>query len=470
MEQYYLAVDFGASGGRHIAAKREGDRLVFQEVYRFPNGPVQKGGRLCWDLEYLEEQLIEGMRRCGERGIVPAAMGIDTWGLDYVLLDREGRRLGPAVSHRDPRTKGIYEEIFADCPREELYQRTGIQMAEFNTLCQLAAQKRDQPELLERAALFLMIPDYLNYRLTGVAAQEYTNAATTQLLRAGGRQWDEELLDRLGIPRGMFLLPSLPGRVLGTLRPEVAKRAGFCCRVILPPTHDTAAAFLALPPEGAGEPAISSGTWSLMGMETEFLYRSREALDGNFTNEGGYGGVNLLLKNSMGLWMIQQIRAELGGKRSYGELCAMAERERIASLADCQSAEFMAPESMSRAVQDFCRRTGQEVPQTAGELLRVVYRSLAASYAATLSGLEALCGRSFKRLTIIGGGSRAEYLNRLTAQAAGIPVVTGPDEATAAGNLAAQMLADGVFTDVREARQCVAASFTARRFEPDKEE
>ena len=207
-----------------------------------------------------------------------------------------------------------------------------------------------------------------------------------------------------------------------------------------------------------------------MGMETEFLYRSREALDGNFTNEGGYGGVNLLLKNSMGLWMIQQIRAELGEKRSYGELCAMAERERIASLADCQSAEFMAPESMSRAVQDFCRRTGQEVPQTAGELLRVVYRSLAASYAATLSGLEALCGRSFKRLTIIGGGSRAEYLNRLTAQAAGILVVTGPDEATAAGNLAAQMLADGVFTDVREARQCVAASFTARCFELDKEE
>lgn len=464
MRQYYLAVDFGASGGRHILFWLEDGRICLDEIYRFENQPVFQNGLMCWDLERLEEQLLTGMKRCREAGRIPAAMGIDTWGLDYVLLDGEGKCLGSAVNHRDPRTKGIYEAIFSRIPEEELYGRTGIQTAEFNTLCQLMAVRREQPELLERARTFLMIPDYLNAFLTGEMAQEYTNATTTQLLRAGEARWDTELMELLGLPPGMFLPPRLPGQRLGSLKQEMAALVGFSCDIFLTPSHDTASAFLALPPGAEKEgPAISSGTWSLMGMEREAPLLTEYGRKRKFTNEGGYGGKNLLLKNSMGLWMIQNIRREAAPRASFAELCQSAEQARISSVVDCQAEEFLAPASMAEAVRQYCKKTGQPVPESPGELACVVYHSLAASYGKILREMETAAGTSFQALYIIGGGSNAEYLNRLTASCTGLPVYAGPAEATAIGNALSQMTADGVFPTMESARECAARSFERKR-------
>lgn len=468
MRQYFLSVDFGASGGRHILFWLENGRINLKEIYRFDNQPVFRDGLMCWDLEALERQLLTGMRRCREAGMIPSAMGIDTWGLDYVLLDEKGERLGAAVNHRDPRTKGIYESVFSLISEGELYERTGIQMAEFNTLCQLAALKREQPKLLERARTLLMIPDYLNYRLTGKMVQEYTNASTTQLLKAGSAEWDWPLIRQLGFSERMFLPVTLPGRNLGPLSGETAAAAGFHCDVILVPSHDTASAFLTLPTDAAGKaPAVSSGTWSLVGMEASRPLLTEYARKQNLTNEGGYGGSNLLLKNSMGLWMIQNIRRENAPALSFAELCREAERAEITSVVDCRDESFLAPPDMTGAVRSFCRKTGQQVPESPGELAQVVYRSLAVSYGEILRELEKAAGMQFEKLHIIGGGSNADYLNRMTAAFTGLPVYAGPAEATAIGNVLSQMTASGVFPSIQAARESAAESFEVKRYEPD---
>lgn len=467
-KQYYLAADFGASGGRHILAVRDGDRIRMQEVYRFSNSPVIRDHMMCWDIEYLTMQLVEGMKRCRDAGKIPACMGIDTWGLDYVFLDREGRILGNAANHRDRRTRGIYRSIWDNVSEQELYKRTGIQMAEFNTLCQLAADGRDRPELLRQAGCMLMIPDYFGYYLTGRRAQEYTNASTSQLLDPKKRDWDRELAVKLGIPDRLLLPVRMPGERLGRLRDELKEKVGFDCNVILPATHDTASALMVLPECGKGKTraVISSGTWSLMGMITEEPVISEAGRSLKFTNEGGFGGKNLLLKNSMGLWMIQNIRKETAPGMSFETLCAEAERAEIASFVDCNSDEFLAPESMVKAVTGFCERTGQQIPETPGELAAVVYRSLAKSYAAIREELETVTGEACTEIRIVGGGSNAGYLNQLTADYAGVPVLAGPAEATAAGNIMAQMTADGIFKDLEEAQECAASSFEIKKYLP----
>lgn len=468
MGPYFLAVDFGASGGRHIIAEHRDERVVLQEVYRFENRPVRRGGLLCWDLDYLTKQLITGMKRCSELGLIPVSMGIDTWGLDFVLLDEAGAGISPAVSHRDPRTADIYRNIFERVPEEELYGRTGIQMAEFNTLCQLEAMKQSCPDVLSRAGAMAMLPDYLNYLLTGRLCQEYSNASVTQLVKAGEAQWDAELIKRLGYPERIFLPIHRPGGVLGRLKEEIAQEAGFSCDVVLTPGHDTASAFLSLPPaKTEALPAISSGTWSLMGLETEAPLITEQGRALGFTNEAGGGERTLFLKNSMGLWMIQNIRREAAPGDSFEMLCKKAEAARIDSLVDCQSRAFLAPSSMSRAVRDDCRRAGEQVPETAGELARVVYRSLAVSYGTILKEMQELTGREFRALQIIGGGSNADFLNRLTAKETGLPVCAGPAEATALGNAVVQMTAMGVFSSLDEGRRCAAKSGRKRVFEPD---
>lgn len=467
-KKYYLAADFGASGGRHILAVRDGDRIRMQEVYRFSNSPVIRDHRMCWDIESLTMQLIEGMKRCRDAGKIPACMGIDTWGLDYVFLDREGRILGNAANYRDRRTRGIYRSIWENISEQELYKRTGIQMAEFNTLCQLAADVRDRPELLRQARCMLMIPDYFGCYLTGRRVQEYTNASTSQLLDPKKKDWDRELAVKLGIPDRLLLPVKMPGERLGRLRDEVIEKVGFDCDVILPATHDTASALMVLPECGKGKirAVISSGTWSLMGMITEEPVISEVGRNLKFTNEGGFGGKNLLLKNSMGLWMIQNIRKETAPGMTFETLCAEAERAEIASFVDCNSDEFLAPESMVKAVTGFCERTGQQIPETPGELAAVVYRSLAKSYAAIREELETVTGKACTEIHIVGGGSNAGYLNQLTADYAGVPVLAGPAEATAVGNIMAQMTADGVFKDLEEAQACAASSFEIKKYLP----
>lgn len=458
--QTFLAVDIGASGGRHIVGRVEGNRLLTREVYRFPNRMVQTGRHLSWDLSYLFDSILKGMRACKENGLEPDSMGIDTWATDFVLIGRDGESVGPAAAYRDARTKGMDEKVARVIGEEELYGRTGIQKQPFNTIYQLTAVKEQTPELLSKSTRLLMIPDYFHYRLTGVLQNEYTNATTTQLVKAGETHWDRNLIRMLGLPEDLFGDIKMPGTRLGTLLPEVREQVGFNCRVVLPATHDTGSAVLAVPARDPDFLYLSSGTWSLLGTESKEVCTTPAARQANLTNEGGYEKRFRLLKNIMGSWMIQSVRNEYGKNQSFDELCALAEQEKdFPSLLDVNDPVFLAPKSMTRAVREFCRAGGQAVPETLGQVMSCIYRSLAKSYADTVRQMGRVTGRNFSALHIVGGGSRDWYLNRLTADAVGIPVFAGPAEATAVGNLAAQMLSAGVFGSVEEARACIRNSF-----------
>lgn len=470
--EYFLAVDIGAESGRHILGWMQNGRLVTEEIYRFPNGVRRKDGVLLWEIDRLFSEVLEGMRRCKESGRIPVSVGIDTWAVDFVLLGKNGERIGDAVSYRDERTKGMEELVYRKFSEERLYARTGIQKQIFNTIYQLMAIKEKQPELLSQAECMLMIPDYLHYLLTGVKCQEYTNATTTQLVNPQTKNWDYELMAELGFPEKLFAPIRLPGSVVGELLPEIAERVGFQTEVVLPATHDTAAAVMAVPECGENVLYISSGTWSLMGTELSGADCSEESRKHNFTNEGGYAYRYRYLKNIMGLWMIQSMKKEFDSGRwgnsirgvSYGNLCTLAEEAKIASVVDCNRVEFLAPESMAEAVRLACKESGQQEPVTPGEYARVIYQSLAVCYGKTVRELEKQTGKQFLCLHIIGGGSNAEYLNRLTAKETKKKVLAGPSEATAIGNLLAQMLKKGVFASLEEARGCVAESFPLREY------
>ena len=476
MEKYYLAIDIGASSGRHILGSLKEGKIVFEEIYRFDNGMKLKDGHLCWDVESLFAEIKEGMKQCKKLGKIPVTMGIDTWAVDFVLLDEENRLLGNAVGYRDDRTKGMDDKVYKIISLKDLYKKTGIQKQIFNTIYQLTAVKEERPEYLEKAASFLMVPDYFHYLLTGVKRQEYTNATTTQLVNPETGNWDYELIGKLGFPERLFDQLSMPGTLVGTLRPEIEAELGFNCQVVLPATHDTGSAVMAVPmAEGSGNSLeeilyISSGTWSLMGTELGKADCSMESMEANFTNEGGYDFRFRYLKNIMGLWMIQSVKKELasaGQNYSFARLCQMASKETIASIVDCNDSTFLAPESMMKAVQDFCRRSGMQVPETAGEVAAVIYNSLAACYRDTVEELEAITGKHYSSIHVVGGGSNAEYLNQLTANRTGRTVYAGPGEATAIGNLLAQMLAAGEFKDLKSAREGVYRSFAITEYKPD---
>ena len=462
--KYYLAVDIGASSGRHILSWLEDGKMQLEEVYRFENGMKEKNGHLCWDTDALFASIKEGLKRCKAVGKIPSAIGIDTWGVDFVLLDKENNRIGDAVGYRDHRTDNIREILDPIVSQEELYRRTGIAFQPFNTLNQLIALKAQAPGQLEQADKMLMIPDYFNFLLTGKAAQEYTIASTGQLLDAKTRDWDRELLEKCELPENIFLPVRMPGTVLGGLLPEVAEEIGYDCTVIMVAGHDTASAVMAVPSLSEKALYISSGTWSLMGCENTEPHSDEESRRAGLTNEGGYGGTYRYLKNIMGLWMIQSVRKEIGNGLSYGVICEAASKETITSVVDCNDSAFLSPESMVKAVQDSCEKTGQQVPQTLSELACVIYNSLALCYKETKMQIEALSGNTFDRIYIIGGGSNADYLNRLTAKTAGCEVSAGPTEATAIGNLMCQMIADGVFQNLTEARKCVINSFPVQYY------
>ena len=460
MERYYLAVDIGASSGRLILGGFREGKLYLEEMHRFENRLVLKDGVLCWELTRLWEEILAGMKKCGEQGRIPVSMGVDTWAVDYVLIDGENRIVGPTAAYRDGRTEGADRIVEQAVSPGELYRRTGIQKQPFNTIYQLASVQRDHPEWLERAESLLMVPDYFHFLLTGKAVNEYTNATTTQLIDAVSGRWDEELIRALGLPRRIFGEICPPGFKLGELAPQVRERVGFSCRVVLPATHDTGSAVLAVPAREEGFLYLSSGTWSLMGTERTEPDCSEESRRLNFTNEGGYGRRFRYLKNIMGLWMIQSVRRELGDRYSFPELAQLAEAEEgFPACIDVDDGSFLAPESMIAAVKDHCRRTGQEQPETVGQVLSCIYRGLAEKYRRTAEELEARTGKGSRGLYIVGGGSRDGYLNRLTARATGKQVFAGPTEATAAGNILAQMLEDGVFSTVEEARDAVRRSF-----------
>lgn len=468
--KYYLAIDIGASSGRHILAHMEEGKIVLEEVYRFYNGMDDRNGHKVWDTERLFGEILNGMKKCKELGKEPATMGIDTWGVDYVLLDKDDKLIGDCIAYRDDRTSGMDSEVYKIISEDELYSRTGIQKAIFNTIYQLMATKIKEPEQLAMARTLLMIPDYFHFLLTGVRKQEYTNASTTQLLDAKTGDWDHELINKLGFPDELFGELSMPGTVVGPLKKDIASEVGFECTVVLPATHDTGSAVMSVPCTEDNTLYISSGTWSLMGCELPAANCSKEAQKANFTNEGGYQKRYRFLKNIMGLWMIQSVKKELeegydypgkeaGDDFSFANLCDRAEKERIESIVPANDGRFLNPDSMIKEVQDACRENGMQVPQTPWELARVIYRSLAVCYKEATEEIEAITGKHFESVNIVGGGSNAVYLNRLTAIETGRTVNAGPGEATAIGNIGAQMLADCVFTDLTQLRQCIYNSF-----------
>lgn len=463
--RYYLAIDIGASSGRHILGHVEDGRIVTEEIHRFANGNKTEDGHRVWDTDSLFREILTGMRKCGEAGKIPVSAGIDTWAVDYVLLDKDGERLGKVYAYRDARTAGMDAEVRKVISDEDLYRRTGIQKNLINTIYQLTALKRQEPELLEKAQALLMIPDYFHYLLTGVQAQEYTNASTTQLVDPVTNEWDRELIRMLGLPERLFGRLSMPGTVLGDLKEEIRDIVGYNCRIVLPATHDTGSAVMSVPVRKGDDREvlyISSGTWSLLGCELAQADTGEAAAKANFTNEGGYDHRYRFLKNIMGLWMIQSVRKELEEKDaaapSFAELCELAEAADISSVVDADSTRFLAPDSMTGELQAACRETGQQVPETPGELARVIYRSLAESYKRAVRELETITGRTYPCINIVGGGSNADYLNRLTAKATGKQVIPGPGEATAIGNLGAQMIADSAFADLACFRDAVYRS------------
>ena len=459
MERYYLAIDIGASSGRHMLANMKDGKMQLEEVYRFPNGMDDKNGTLCWNVERLFTEIKNGLKKCKEIGKLPVSMAIDTWGVDYVLLDKDDRILGDTVGYRDSRTEGMDEKVYEVIPQDELYARTGIQKQIFNTVYQLMAVKESHPEYLEQAESILMIPDYFHFLLTGVKKNEYTNATTGQLVSPKTNDWDYEMIDMLGYNSKMFRPVSMPGTVVGEFTEEVQKEVGFNCTVVLPATHDTGSAVLAVPTNDDDAVYISSGTWSLMGIERKEADCSMESMKANFTNEGGYDHRFRYLKNIMGLWMIQSVKKEFAEDLSFAQICEMASKETISSIVDCNDDCFLAPKSMIKAVQDFCRKTGQQVPETVGEISSVIYNSLAKCYGDTVKEIEEITGKKYSTIYVVGGGSNAGYLNELTAKYTGKKVSAGPSEATAIGNVIVQMLHDGVFKDLPEARTCVRESF-----------
>ncbi len=465
MEKYYLAVDIGASSGRHMLASMKDGKMQLEEVYRFPNGMDNKNGTLCWDVERLITEIKNGLKKCKEIGKIPVTMGIDTWGVDYVLLDKDDNILGDTVGYRDSRTEGMDEKVYEVIPQDDLYARTGIQKQIFNTIYQLMAVKQSHPEYLEQAETILMIPDYFNFLLTGVKKNEYTEATTGQLISPKTNDWDYELIDMLGYNSKMFLPVSMPGTVVGDFTEEVQKEVGFNCTVVLPATHDTGSAVLAVPTNDDDAVYISSGTWSLMGIERKEADCSMESMKANFTNEGGYDHRFRYLKNIMGLWMIQSVKKEFTEDLSFAEICEMASKETISSIVDCNDDCFLAPKSMIEAVQKFCRDTDQQVPETVGEISSVIYNSLAKCYGDTVEEIEAITGKKYSTIYVVGGGSNAGYLNELTAKYTGRKVSAGPSEATAIGNIIVQMLHDGVFASLPEARTCVKESFDVKMYE-----
>lgn len=463
MKNYYLAIDIGASSGRHILAWMEDEKIHLEEIYRFENGMISRDGQLCWDLQRLFQEILKGLIKCKQLGKIPLSVGIDTWAVDFVLLDKNNEIIGNPIGYRDNRTMGMDLKVYEKIKENALYARTGIQKQIFNTIYQLMAVKEKFPEHLKKAETMLMIPDYFHFLLTGKKMTEYTNATTTQLVRPDTKNWDTELINILGYPQEIFMPITLPGTVLGELTEEISDKIGFTTKVVLPATHDTASAVMAAPYIGEDTLYLSSGTWSLMGIENNEANCFDKSRVYNFTNEGGYEYKYRFLKNIMGLWMIQSVKKELDNIYSFPQLSDMAEKEDIISVVNCNDQCFMSPKNMIKEIQNYCKKTGQRVPESPGEIARVIFNSLTNSYLEGVEELEEITNRKYKAINIIGGGSNAEYLNRLISNITGRTVFAGPTEATAIGNVLAQMIAVNELESLEDARKCVAKSFDIKK-------
>ncbi|WP_099204094.1 rhamnulokinase [Scatolibacter rhodanostii] len=465
--RYYLAIDIGASSGRHILGWVENGKIKIKEVYRFDNVNFQQNGYLVWDTKALFKHILNGMKQCKEQGKVPETVAIDTWGVDYVLLDEKGEALSEAVCYRDKRTKEGIKQVEDILPFTSLYQIAGIQNNAFNTVYQLMAEKLKRPEMLLKAKQILMLPAYFNYLLTGECKNEYTHATTTSLVNAKTKTWDSSLLKALGFPETIFGKLYQPGTLVGNLLDEVQKEVGFDCSVMLAASHDTASAYLSVPANNESAAYLSSGTWSLLGTEIEEPILSEEALKANFSNEGGFNYRYRFLQNIMGLWLIQSIRRSFDKKYSFAELEIFARQEAdFASIIDANDNRFLNPENMIEEVKLACHESGQAVPENIGQLVQCVYQSLAQCYAKAVKGLSVITNKIYTDIHIVGGGSKDTYLNQLTANCTGLPIHAGPTEGTVIGNLICQMIAAQEYSTLAEARHAVRESFEIKTYLP----
>jgi rhamnulokinase len=473
----FVAIDLGASSGRHIAGLFDGQRLSLDELHRFENVPVNAGGRLHWNLLGLWQEVQGGLRAAAGRfrGQI-ASVGLDTWGVDFGLLGHGDVLLGNPLHYRDRHTDGILDRAYEIVPREEIFAQTGLQFMQINTLFQLLAMKLDQSPILDTAESLLMIPDLFNWLLTGVKANETTDASTTQFFNPKTRGWASALIERFGLPTKIFGQLIQPGTNLGPLRPEVAAATGLPnTSVVAPGTHDTASAVMAVPAASkSGERPdwcyISSGTWSLMGVELASPIVTDKCLALNFTNEGGVGGTTRLLKNICGLWLVQECRRiwkDAGTNYSWDELTqAAAASKPLVSLIDTGDASFHAPKEMPEAIRAFCGKSGQTVPDSPGAIICCALESLALTYRRALEALEELVGRRIETIHVVGGGTQNRQLCQMTADACNRRVVAGPVEATAIGNVMMQAIAAGEVGSIVQAREIVRQSFPVEEYQP----
>jgi rhamnulokinase len=455
----YLAFDLGAESGRAIAGRIEHGLLHMEEIHRFPNAPQRLLGHLHWNIFRLFEELKTGLVAARSRFSL-RSIGIDTWGVDFALLGSDGRFLGLPFAYRDVMTDGMLDHLFTRIPREELYRLTGIQFLQFNSIVQLLALREQRVTALEAARHLLFIPDALNYLFSGVRANEFTIASTSQLLNPHNGTWCAEVFDAIGIDPLLMEDIVAPGNVLGTLLPEVAVECGTTrLDVVAVTSHDTAAAVAAVPATGNRWAYISSGTWSLLGVEIPRPILTPAALAANFTNEGGLGQTVRFLKNIMGLWPLQECRRIWGGRHTYPELMQAAENvPPFRSLMLMDDPRFLHPTDMPAAIRTFCTETKQPVPDSEGAFVRCILESLALAYRAALDQLEAITGDPLEVLHIIGGGSRNRLLCQFAADATGLRVVAGPAEGTAMGNLLVQAMADQALSSHAECREVVRRS------------
>ena len=468
-----LAIDLGASSGRGIVGTFDGEKIALAENHRFTNDPTMAAGQFTWDILRIFHEIKQSIRNCSlseDKDI--ASIGIDTWGVDFGLLGKDGKLLANPVHYRDTRTVGVPEEAFKTFPREKLYDLTGIQVMDFNSLYQLLALQRDNPELLGIAKDMLFVPDLLNYFLTGKKQTEYTIASTSQLLDARSRNWSSEIIEKFGLPKHIFSDIVEPGTVCGKLRDDVKEECGgIDPTVISVGAHDTASAVVAVPAKSDKFIWISSGTWSIMGTETKAPQISEKSSAYNFTNEGGYEGTFRFSKNITGLWVLQESRRQWmreGTKYGFGELVEMGKAAKpLQSFINPDDPRFGVPGNIPKKIREYCAETNQPIPETVGEIVRCISQSLAMRYRWTVEKIDEMVGERMPAINIVGGGTQDKLLSQLSANACGRPVFTGPVEATALGNIAAQAIANGEIKDLCEAREVIANSFEIEEFYPE---
>lgn len=462
--RHIAAVDLGASSGRvmHATYETQSQSITLQEIHRFTNSLTFVDGHHCWDLENLEQQILIGLNKLDEQGVILDSIGIDTWGVDYVLLDKHGNRVGPSYSYRDHRTDGVMAKVQQDLGLENLYRHTGIQYLPFNSLYQLKAMMDNKPEWLSQVTDWVMIPDYLIYRLTGKLNREYTNATTSQLVNIDNNNWDKTLLDYLGVPHNWFGEIRHPGNEVGTW----TSKKGHSVAVISVASHDTASAVIAAPMSSKDSAYLCSGTWSLMGLDTLKACTGKEALTANITNEGGIDGHYRVLKNIMGLWLFQRICQEHNVTDIPKLVVEAAQQPSFQSLINPNNDRFLNPSSMTEEIQQACKEHGQVIPLTLPQLARCVFDSLALLYKKVAEELTQLHGRPLKQLHVVGGGCQNDFLNQLCADVCQLPVTAGPVESSALGNVGCQLMALSELANVEQFRQLVTKNFPIRHFTP----